>query len=101
MRTECHGRDRPEVVDPVQMRRVSARVVASNEEVDRIGLPGSEGLCEGTTDPGCGGEGAKGVRVADGVEADVALDVFGELHGVAWCRLCSVRLMCLCGRKRD
>lgn len=75
------------------MRCMCAGVVASYKEVDRIGLPGSEGLCERTTDPGCGGEGPEGVRVADGIEADVALDVFRELNSVAWCRSWSVRLV--------
>lgn len=86
MRRKRHTRHRPQIIQPIQMRLALLSrlgVVPAQEEVDRVRVPGAEGLCERAADPGRGGLGAEGVDVADLVEAEVAFDVFCEVDGVA------------------
>lgn len=83
MRRERHLRHRAQIIDPVQMWVERCRVVAAQQEVNRVGLARAQRVCEGFTDPGGSSGGAQRVEVADLVQSDVAFDVFSELDGVA------------------
>jgi hypothetical protein len=85
----CEGyfRHRTEVIDPVEMWVVCRCVVPTQQEIDGIGLAGSKRVGECSANPRSGGSWSERVEVADLVQADVTLNVFSELNGVAWLRL--------------
>ena len=85
----CEGyfRHRTEVIDPVEMWVMRRCVVPTQQEVDGIGLAGSKRFGECPANPRSGGSWSERVKVANLVQADVTLDVFSELNGVAWLHL--------------
>jgi hypothetical protein len=83
VRGERDGRHRAEVVGPVERGRVRRGVVAAEEDVDRVRRPAPEAVRERAPDPRGGRRRAQREGVPDLVQAQVALDVLGELDGVA------------------
>lgn len=86
VRGKGHLYECAEIVYPVEVGRIRRDVVTAEEQVDGVGLARAQRLCERAADPRRGGRRAQGVGVADLVQADVAFDVFRELHGVTWCK---------------
>lgn len=78
----CSIRERGEgreVVAPVEARLIVDGVVAAEQEVDVVRLPGTEGFCKLGADKGGRGRGREVGVVAHAVELDICLDVLCEL----------------------
>lgn len=84
MGRERYLTQRAQIINPIQPRLLIRRIVSTQENVHRVRVTRTDGLGQGTTDPGCGCAWAEGVEMTDLEETDVAFDVFCELDGVAW-----------------